>query len=128
MSLGGKLHVIGGRKNNNTTDNTDLHDVYDPATDSWSKAAPMPTARSAAAATVANNLILVVGGECDRGRTFNQNEAYDLRADRWLTLASPVGRHGFNGATLGDDAYFAGGNKGCGGGDTTDELLLFKLQ
>jgi N-acetylneuraminic acid mutarotase len=124
----GKLHVIGGRKNNNTTDNVDLHDVYDPASDNWSKAAPMPTARSAAAAALANGMILVVGGECDHGHTFNQNEAYDLAADRWLTLASPVGRHGFGGAALGADAYFAGGNKGCGGGDVTDELLMFKLR
>jgi N-acetylneuraminic acid mutarotase len=123
-----KLHVIGGRTNNNTTDNTARHDVYDPATDRWSKAAPMPTARSAPAAALVNDQILVVGGECDRGRTFNQNEAYDTTANRWIALASPVGRHGFGGASLGDDAYFAGGNKGCGGGDMTDELLLFRLR
>jgi len=128
VAAGGKLHVIGGRKANNTTDNTDLHDVYDPATDSWSKAVPMPTARSAAAATLLGNLIIVVGGECDRGHTFNQNEAYDLMTDRWLTLASPVGRHGLGGASLGDAAYFAGGNKGCGGADVTDELLIFRLR
>ena len=128
VAAGGKLHVIGGRKANNTTDNTDLHDVYDPATDSWSKAAPMPTARSAAAATLLGNLVIVVGGECDQGHTFNQAEAYDLAADRWLTLASPVGRHGFGGASLGDAAYFAGGNKGCGGGDVTDELLMLRLR
>jgi hypothetical protein len=123
-----KLHVIGGRTNNNTTDNTARHDVYDPATDRWSKAAPMPTARSAPGAALVNDQILVVGGECDRGRTFNQNEAYDIKADRWVALASPVGRHGFGGASLGDGAYFAGGNKGCGGGDMTDELLLFRLR
>ena len=39
-----------------------------------------------------------------------------------------IERHGFGGASLGDDAYFAGGNKGCGGGDMTDELLLFRLR
>jgi hypothetical protein len=88
----------------------------------------MPTARSAAAATLLGNLIMVVGGECDRGHTFNQNEAYDLATDRWLALASPVGRHGFGGATVGEAAYFAGGNKGCGGGDVTDELLMFRLR
>jgi N-acetylneuraminic acid mutarotase len=128
VAAAGKLHVIGGRTNNNTTDNTARHDVYDPATDRWSKAAPMPTARSAPGATLVNDQILVVGGECDRGRTFNQNEAYDIKADRWVTLASPVGRHGFGGASLGDGVYFAGGNKGCGGGDMTDELLLFRLR
>ncbi len=120
--------MIGGRTNNNTTDNTARHDVYDPAVDRWSKAAPMPTARSAPGAALVNDQILVVGSECDNGRTFNQNEAYDTKTDRWVALASPVGRHGFGGASLGDGAYFAGGNKGCGGGDMTDELLLFRLR
>src|SRR5262249_3341820 len=116
VAAGGKLHAIGGRTNNNTTDNTALHDVYDPATDSWSKAAAMPTARSALAAALVGGQIIAVGGECDHGHTFNQNEAYDIAADRWVALASPVGRHGFGGAAVGDDAFFAGGNKGCGGG------------
>jgi N-acetylneuraminic acid mutarotase len=128
VAAGGKLHAIGGRTNNNTTDNTSLHDVFDPATGSWSKAAPVPTARSAMAATSLDGLIIAVGGECDNGHTFNQTEAYDPANDRWRTLASPQGRHGFGAATLGDTAYFAGGNKGCGGGDVTDELLSLRLR
>ena len=128
VAAGGKLHAIGGRTNNNTTDNTNLHDVYDPATDRWSKSAAMPTARSAIAATLLDGSIIVVGGECDNGHTFNQAEAFDLSTDQWRPLASPQGRHGFGAATLGDTAYFAGGNKGCGGGDVTDELLTFRLR
>ena len=61
-------------------------------------------------------------------KALNQAEAYDLATDQWRTLASPQGRHGFGAATLGDTAYFAGGNKGCGGGDVTDELLTFRLR
>jgi N-acetylneuraminic acid mutarotase len=127
VASGGKQHAIGGRTNNNSTDNTNLHDVYDPTTNSWSKAALMPTARSAMAVTLVDGLIVVVGGECDHGHTFNQNEVYDLASDQWRALASPQGRHGFGAATLGEAGYFAGGNKGCGGGEVTDELLMFKL-
>ena len=88
----------------------------------------MPTVRSAIAATLLDGSIIVVGGECDNGHTFNQAEAFDLSTDQWRPLASPQGRHGFGAATLGDTAYFAGGNKGCGGGDVTDELLTFRLR
>jgi N-acetylneuraminic acid mutarotase len=128
VAADGKLHAIGGRTNNNTTDNTALHDVYDPATDRWSESAALPTARSAIAATLLDGLIIVVGGECDHGHTFNQAEAYDPPNDQWRTLVSPEGRHGFGAATVGDTAYFAGGNKGCGGGDVTDELLGLRLR
>ena len=88
----------------------------------------MPTARSATATTVLDGLIVVVGGECDRGHTFNQTEVYDPANDQWRTLASPQGRHGFGAAIVGETAYFAGGNKGCGGGDVTDEVLAFRLR
>ncbi len=126
--LGGKIHVIGGRKDNNTTDNTAYHDVYDPFTNAWTKAATMPTARSATAAVLYKGMILVDGGECDHGPTFVQNEAYDPKSDRGVELRAIVGRHeNFGAGALGDLAYFAGGNKGCGGGDTTDELLQFHL-
>jgi N-acetylneuraminic acid mutarotase len=125
--LDGKIHVIGGRTNNNTTDNTNLHDVYDPKTNSWSTAATMPTARSATAAAVVKGMIVVAGGECDHGHTFTQAEAYDSKSDRWTTLTPIVGRHGFGAAAIGATAYFVGGNKGCGGGDTTDDVLALKL-
>jgi len=127
IAVDGKIHVIGGRKANNTTDNTAFHDIYDPRTNTWAKAAPMPTARSAMAVVLYKGMILVDGGECDHGRTFVQNEAYDPKADRWVELQAIVGRHGFGAGTMGDLAYFVGGNKGCGGADTTDELLGFHL-
>jgi hypothetical protein len=87
----------------------------------------MPTARSATGATVYKDLIVVAGGECDSGHTFTQTEAYDSKGDRWRTLTAIVGRHGFGAGTIGATAYFVGGNKGCGGADTTDELLAFRL-
>lgn len=152
--LDGRIHVIGGRISNHITDNskpsqgggglpydvvtngpnTTLHDFYDPATDSWQSAAPLPTARSNGAAVYYDGLILYAGGECKRpdpkggGDTFDENEAYDPKINRWQTLAPlPAGRQGFGAAAVGQYAYFAAGSLGCGGGPRTDQLLIFRL-
>jgi N-acetylneuraminic acid mutarotase len=146
----GKIHVIGGRISNHIFDNskpasppvpfipennganTSLHDVYDPATDSWQSAAPVPTARSNGAAVYYHGFALYLGGECKKpnpqggGDTFSQNEAYDPKTNRWLTLAPlPAGRQGFGAAAIGPYVYFPGGSLGCGGGPVTDQLLVF---
>jgi len=148
----GRIHVVGGRISNHATDNskpttgsaafsslnngfnTPLHDVYDPATNSWQSAQPVPTARSNGAAVYYHGLILYVGGECKKpdpnggGETFTENEAYDPITNRWLTLTPlPEGRQGFGAATVGQSAYFAGGSLGCGGGPMTQQLLVFTL-
>lgn len=152
--VNGKVHAIGGRISNHVTDNskatqgarglpydmetngpnTSLHDVYDPATNSWQSAAPLPTARSNGAAVYYHGLILYAGGECKKpnpnggGDTFFENEAYDPKTNRWLTLAPlPAGRQGFGAEAVGQYAYFAGGSLGCGGGPLTDQLLAFRL-
>ena len=116
-----------------STDNVALHDVYDPATDTWRAAAPMPTARSSGAATVYRGLILFAGGECRPGgkpgesMTYDTLEAYDPKTDKWLMLAPlPQGRHAFGAATVGGVAYFAGGTTTCGGGNDA-KLLAFTL-
>lgn len=127
VAVDGKLHVIGGRFGS-SRDNTGMHDVYDPATNTWEPAPAMPTPRSSVAAALYHGLIVVDGGECNGGVTFNQNEAFDPKAGRWIALAPmPAGRHGFGAAAVGDYVYFAGGALGCGGAGVTDELLALRL-
>lgn len=127
VTIDGRLHAIGGRFSG-SRDNANLHDVYDPVRNAWQPAAALPTARSSVAVTVYAGLIVVDGGECNNGQTFDQNEAYDPKTDRWQTLAvMPGGRHGFGAATVGRFAYFAGGALGCGGGGLTDQVLAFSL-
>ena len=127
IAVDGRIHAIGGRFNA-TVDNTGMHDVYDPATNSWKSAAPLPTPRSASAATLYRGLIVVAGGECNNNKTFVENEAYDPKTDRWISLvAMATGRHGFRAVTIGELAYFPGGNQGCGGGQISDTLLTFSL-
>ena len=89
----------------------------------------MPTARSAVAGALYQHMIVVAGGECRNERTYIENEAYDLNAGRWSTLAPlPAGRHGFGAVTVGRALYFAAGSLECGGGGRlSDELLVFTL-
>jgi N-acetylneuraminic acid mutarotase len=101
VAAGGRIHAIGGRLGS-TTENVALHDIYNPATNTWETGVPMPTARSAVARALYQKMIVVAGGECRDKRTYIENEAYDLNAGRWLTLAPlPAGRHGFGAVTIG---------------------------
>jgi hypothetical protein len=127
VAFDGKIHVIGGRFKG-PVQRTGLHDVYDPKTNAWSSAAPLPTPRSGVAGVSYHGLILVLGGELPPDHTFPENEGYDPKTGAWTGLAPmPHGRHGFGGAAIGDNGYFAGGNLGPGGGDTTDQLMMFHL-
>ncbi len=126
-----KLHVIGGRTNGQL-DVVGLHDVYDPATDTWSAAPPMPTARSGMAGALFKGMIVVLGGECrvvdGKRYTYVDNEAYDPKVGRWVTLARmPDGRHGHGAATIGDTLYVGSGATGCGGDGIDEGLLAFSL-
>jgi hypothetical protein len=106
---------------------TGLHDIYDPATDAWTSAPPVPTPRGGGAGTLFQNMIVFLGGEDDR-RTYDENEAFDLKANRWFRLAPmPTGRHGFGAAAIGNTLYIATGARGVGAGNPTNELLVFQL-
>ena len=129
--LGERAHTdTVSQRRTNWDDRTDIHDVYDPASDSWSKAAPLKTARSAVAAALYRGMIVVDGGELpSEKRTFTENEGYDLKSDKWVALAPmPHGRHGFGAGAIGNNLYFVGGALGPGGsGGHTNELLMFTL-
>jgi N-acetylneuraminic acid mutarotase len=119
--------VIGGRVKG-PADRTGAHDVYDPATNKWTAAAPLPTPRSGLASAYYDGLILVLGGELPPDRTFPENEAYDPKTGHWTTLSPmPHGRHGFSGDVISDNAYFVGGSLTPGDAGATDQLLMFRL-
>jgi hypothetical protein len=121
----------------NPTSRSRPHDVYDPQSDRWTPAPPVPTARSGVAGTLYKGKILVLGGELwvptDTPRPqpyycFVDNEGYDLVRrvwDRYRPL--PVGRHAFAAAVIGDTCYLAGGSTRPGSAGVIDELLAFTL-
>jgi N-acetylneuraminic acid mutarotase len=118
VGVADKLYVIGGRVGSafisGTSNNVDLVEMYDPATDLWMPRARMPTARSAIGAGVYNNQILVAGGEGQDQRflaAFKAVEAYDPALNRWQILPSmPRPRHGLAVGAIGNRLYTVSGD------------------
>ena len=122
----GRIHVLGGRFDA-TADNTDVHSVYDPATNAWSSAPFLMEPRSGGAAVLHQDRILLMGGECNGGKPFAQNEAYDVKTMKWTAMAPmPSGRHGFYAVSDGQAVYVAAGSPNCGGG-TSETLMVFTI-
>ena len=113
----GKLYVIGGRIYGDgipepiakALSNFDLNEMYDPATDTWTKLNAMPSKRSGLASAPIGNDIYVFGGEKVNG-TFENNEKYDTVQNVW-TLESPLPtpRLGLKAVTVDDTIYVIGG-------------------
>jgi len=70
-------------------------------------------------------MIVVFGGECRDGKTFSENEGYDLATGQWEALQAAEGRHEVSAATVGDRAYFVAGAHGCGSNMVSKELRVF---
>jgi hypothetical protein len=84
-----KIYCMGGLNGNfSNTEATwgkgcTTNEVYDTETDTWTTAAPMPTARWRLQASVVNSTIYLVGGEPNG----SLNEAYNPTNDSWKTKA-----------------------------------------
>jgi N-acetylneuraminic acid mutarotase len=117
IAIDGKLHVLGGRTTNFAGDSVALHDVYDPTTDKWASAAPLPAPRSEGGVAYYRGLILYFGGDCNDPKAdgaFDDLQAYEPTTDSWKPLAkAPIGLHGPGTAVVGDAVYFIGGNSRC---------------
>jgi N-acetylneuraminic acid mutarotase len=122
-----KIYYIGGRIGNafiTRASNTDIVEVYDPATDQWGPLlAPMITPRSAVAWGTHNNRIYVAGGEqrtSEFQRTFRAVEAYDPAANRWMALPPmEFPRHGLAGAIVNGKFHLVSGDAASGGAPGT---------
>ncbi len=121
--VGSKIYVIGGRIGNafiSRASNTDIVEVYDPATDQWGPLlASMPTARSASSWGVFKDKIYVAGGEQRTNefqKTFRAVEAYDPAANRWTRLPPmEFPRHGMAGDILNGKLHLVSGDAASGG-------------
>lgn len=126
VEVDGKIHLVGGRFGANE-DMTGLHEIYDPVTDKWTSAPPVPTPRGGGAGTLFEGMIVFLGGEDDK-RTYDEDEGFDLRNNRWVRLAPmPTGRHGFGAAALGKTLFIASGAKGTGANEPSSEMLALSV-
>ncbi len=106
--INGKLYVAGGRNAAGTAVAT-LH-VYDPATNTWSTKAPMPSARFWAAGQVINGKLYVLGGTNAAGAVLATTLVYDPAANQWTTNAAmPTARTRLGAAIIANQLYAVGG-------------------
>lgn len=122
-AVGSRIYVIGGRIGSafiSRASNTDVVEMYDPATDQWGPLlASMPTARSAGSWGVFRDRIYVAGGEQrtpEFQKTFRAVEAYDPAANRW-TILPPMDfpRHGMAGDIIDGKFHLVSGDVASGG-------------
>jgi len=106
----GKIYLMGGYTPDNSAFGysiSNLVEVYDPATDTWTTKDPMPTAAANYVSAVVDKKLFIIGGESSVPRS-NLNQIYDLNADSWsIGAPSPSGiRYGAcaAGATIGVNA------------------------
>jgi len=118
-AIDGKLYVFGGC-GKNSEGNLDCRiavsnvlEVYDPATNTWTSKAPMPTARSQTASAVINGKLYVAGGtgNCGTCALFKMLEVYDPQTDTWDTTKAPLptGQAAGGGVALDGKFYVLGG-------------------
>lgn len=91
-ALEGRIYVLGGMCYSFATDDVPCPvDVYDPASATWSTAAPLPTERTGHAAVTLRGRVYVVGGTCHASPSDPTplpcaTLAYDAASDTWEEL------------------------------------------
>jgi uncharacterized protein YndB with AHSA1/START domain len=114
--LNGKIYAVGGAHghDDNSVPQSDVH-VYDPDTNTWQTAAPLPRGVShiSSAAFVMEGRIIVMGGEHTHRNYSADVTAYDPVTDMWTPL-TPLPNKRYSGVAgeLNGLLYFSGGSLG----------------
>ena len=131
-----KIYIIGGSlfENRGGPFGLSTVEVYDTQTNTWQRAADMPTPRTNAKAAVVNGKIYVFGGYNSKDN-FLQNwkmadhvEAYDPLTDTWTQKKEmPISRFYFGLGVVAEKVYLIGGTTGLGEGQEQrmDRLDLY---
>src|SRR5262249_9628754 len=120
-AISGKIYIIGGRfEGGFQSRQTDVVEVYDPATNSWAARAPMPKARGGINGLEAYGCIHIFGGEGNSGASNGlhpEHDVYNPITNTWSRLAAmPILVHGVTGAVfLNGLIYLPGGGTSEGG-------------
>jgi len=132
VAIGGKIYVAGGRFGPGAgAERTDIVEIYDPATRTWSRGAPLPAPRGGITGAAHAGCMFVFGGEGERthvlGLTPN-TYGYDPRTDRWTQLPNlPIAVHGLKGsAVIGGRIFLPGGGITLGGNSGTNAMQVYR--
>jgi N-acetylneuraminic acid mutarotase len=115
-AIDGKIYVVGGRFGGGfQSELTDILEVYDVATRTWSRGPSAPTVRSGVSFAVIGSCLYIFGGELNREDprgVFPQTEAFDARTNTWYELTPmPTPVHGqIGGAIFDGRIHTAGGS------------------
>jgi N-acetylneuraminic acid mutarotase len=127
---GGMIHAIGGRALGDGEGSSVFgdHYVYDPMTNAWREASPLPTPRDHAAVFVVNGKIHVVGGRVgETDANVGLHDIYDPATDSWMSAPPmPTARSSLAYAEYGGMLFVAGGECKPERG-TYDEVEAFDL-
>lgn len=132
--LDGRMHAVGGRMggdhDHGAADPFTLttHEVYDPDTDAWSEAEPLPTGRSGHAVAALEGCLYGFGGEGNPGDPqgmFAEVERFVAARGTWEALdPMPVPRHGMGAVPVDGRLWLPGGGLVAGLG-ATDHVDAF---
>jgi N-acetylneuraminic acid mutarotase len=107
----GRIFIIGGYRQSglNVWSPVATMYAYDPATDTWTEQAPMPTARGALSVTAHDGKLYAIGGY-DRTSNSPAVEVYDPEGNVWVSRAAlPTARDHLAAATVSGKIYAIGG-------------------
>jgi hypothetical protein len=104
-TVGEKIYLIGGfvyASSGFSGSRVTLNEVYDPATDTWTTAAPMPKAGLDYASAVFDNKIYFIDGYPDNPHPL-RNQIFDPETDTWSQGSPSLSstKHGAAGVTTG---------------------------
>ncbi len=107
--LSGEIHALGGY-NTDRFGSQRTHEVYNPKTDTWRQAAPLPIRLCGFSAETVGNTLYVFGGE--QGWAISPYVfAYDKKSDSWTRLPDlPEGRYASTAVRVANRVFVMGGN------------------
>jgi N-acetylneuraminic acid mutarotase len=108
QAIDGRIYVVGGAPTEDQDPYSDLY-VYDPASNTWTKKAPIPTPREHLASCNLGGRMLVLGG-WNKRNSVKLAELYDPQTDTWSRVADmPTTRGGLAATALGNVCHVIGG-------------------
>jgi N-acetylneuraminic acid mutarotase len=107
----GRIYVMGGVPEGLLHDPpVSIVQEYDPATDTWTRKADMPTARSGLCLCASGGRVYAIGGGAYGGAASSSVEAFDPESDGWTAKPGlPTGRLGLSAAFVDGRIYAIGG-------------------
>ena len=120
-AIGGKVYIVGGRfEGGFQSPQSDVVEVYDPASNSWSARARMPKPRGGINGLEAHGCLHVFGGEGNSAAPsglYSDHDVFNPIDNTWTTVSSmPIPIHGVTGAVfLNGLIYLSGGGTSQGG-------------